>query len=118
MPLFRGKNRFLWFLSSSHLSYVKNSSLKSSEKLLSLFLEVGQQLATWHSSLLLNRDSFTENSKCFTNRTDRIEAYKRKFPNFRSLLDALVTIFNKWVSTESQATPAAIFHESEEFTKK
>jgi len=118
MPLFRGKNRFLWFLSSSHLSYVKNSSLKSSEKLLSLFFKVGQQLATWHSSLLLNRDSFTENSKCFTNRTDRIEAYKQKFPDFKSLLDALVTIFNKWVSTKNQATPAAIFHESEEFTKK
>ena len=118
MPLFRGKNRFLWFLSSSHLSYVKNSSLKSSEKLLSLFFKVGQQLATWHSSLLLNRDSFTENSKCFTNRTDRIEAYKRKFPDFESLLKALIRIFKKWVSTESQATPAVIFLAIEELIKK
>ena len=99
------------------LSYANDSSLTSKE-LSSLFFKVGQQLATWHSSLLLNRDSFTENSKCFTNRTDRIEAYKRKFPNFNSLLEALIRIFKKWVSTKNQATPAAIFHESEEFTKK
>ena len=81
---------------------------------MSLFFEVGQQLATWHSSL----GSSVEDHGCFTKKTDRIEAYKRKFPDFKSLLNALIRIFNKWVSTESQATPAAIFHESEEFTKK
>jgi len=118
VPDSKGTLAFYELIEGSTLEEVILSSSLTSKELSSLFLEVGQQLATWHSSLLLNRDSFTENSKCFTNRTDRIEAYKRKFPNFRSLLDALVTIFNKWVSTESQATPAAIFHESEEFTKK
>jgi len=100
-------------LSSLYLSYVKNSSL-TSEEVSYLFFEVGQQLATWHSSL----GSSVENYGCFTNRTDRIEAYKRKFPDFKSLLEALIRIFKKWVSTESQAIPAAIFHENEEFTKK
>ena len=100
-------------MSSLYLSYAKNSSL-TSEELSFLFSKVGQQLATWHSSL----GSSVEDCDCFTNRTDRIEASKRKFPDFESLLNALITIFNKWVSTESQATPAAIFHESEEFTKK
>jgi thiamine kinase-like enzyme len=33
------------------------------------------------------------------------------------LLNALIRIFNKWVSTESQATPAAIFHDDESIKK-
>ena len=118
VPDSKGTLAFYELIEGSTLEEVILSSYLTSEELSSLFLEVGQQLATWHSSLLLNRDSFTENSKCFTNRTDRIEAYKRKFPNFNSLLEALIRIFKKWVSTKNQATPAAIFHESEEFTKK
>jgi len=118
VPDSKGTLAFYELIEGSTLEEVILSSSLTSEELSSLFLEVGQQLATWHSSLLLNRDSFTENSKCFTNRTDRIEAYKRKFPNFNSLLEALIRIFKKWVSTKNQATPAAIFHESEEFTKK
>lgn len=86
---------------------------------MSLFFKVGQQLATWHSSSLLNKDSFTENYKCFTNRTNRIEASKRKFPDFESLLNALIRIFNKWVSTGKEQTQASTFvADREKFVEK
>ena len=107
MPDSTGTIVFYELIEGSTLEEIISSSL-TSEEVLSLFFKVGQQLATWHSSL----GSSVKDYDCFTNKTDRIEAYKRKFPNFENLLDALIRIFNKWVSTESQATPAAIFHEN------
>lgn len=108
LPGSTGTVVFYELIEGSTLEEVILSSSLTSEKVLSLFFKVGQQLATWHSSL----GPPVKDYGCFTNRTDRIEAYKRKFPNFERLLDALIRIFNKWVSTESQATPAAIFHEN------
>jgi thiamine kinase-like enzyme len=113
VPGSKGTVVFYELIKGSTLEGLILSSL-TSEELSSLFSEVGQQLATWHSSL----GSSVKEDSCFTNRTDRIEAYKRKFPDFESLSNALITIFNKWVSTKNQATPAAIFHKSEEFTEK
>jgi len=115
VPDSEGTVVFYELIEGSTLEEVILSSSLTSEEVSSLFFEVGQQLATWHSSL----GSSVEDYSCFTNRTDRIEAYKRKFPNFERLLNALVTIFNKWVSSGKEQTQASTFvADQEKFVEK